>query len=345
MISLERFEEDVGELREKISSLRESKCEGWQEKAVKLIRQSRLEDLHLEMKRIRSVNLLGADFDRLTDFLKLCLNSPNDREKVMLLVVNLARAMEIRAIYASTHHVFIHAQSSQWMVVPLLIREIMRMRSVGEKVRQFKYLRMPSDDDRVKKITDYSTKNDVCDHEPQARKNLLSVNHDFLDSTPGESAICWAYGNRNASSFFEEMVAEIIRHYFSEDFAIRYAPRIVKLTENDPSAIGNLFVLCVPKERSAEVQYRAHAFGSPCRCHKNASPENPEKCEDGNPPQFRIFTPALRPGVVKIYSLVSHRDHYQKMKAETQVIVKEMKASVKEKKASKGFLGSSCALC
>lgn len=324
-------------LKQQIEDLRASKKEGWQEMAVKLIRQSRLDDPELELKRLRFFNILNPTSEPLLK--KSIEGLAYGREKKDLMIM-VARAMEIQKIYEETHHVFIHAQSSQWLIYPDLVKELMKLVHPEQDMHQFKFLRMPNLE-RPWDITRYSKAFDVYDHETTTRTDLISADGYFYHNGAYESALDFMSRNENISSPSYSTLSEVIEFFIPGLDPFVKDPLIKKLLEKvkaHQSKIGNLFVICIPKEKSEEIQYRSHPFGKPCTCHLSSQDipilEQLQKgklnykaaCSEYDPcPQFRIFTPELKKeNGVKIYLLTQDRLQRKKTKELVRKAIQEL---------------------
>ena len=184
----------------------------------------------------------------------------------------------------------------------------------------------------------------VWDNDGETREHLLSADAYFYNPQTAESALFFLVNNRNIeddpkkiTSFYQK----IMHHYLprlSHRSLESLSAKVLQATHLHTEVCGNLFVICIPKEKSVEVQYRAHPFGMVCTCH---SPKRTEEilaklqqgiC-DGSMrcthygqmiPQFRIYTPLLQSGATPVYLLTPHAKSVRKqMKGRIKDIVDE----------------------
>ena len=306
------------------------------EKVVKLIRKNYYRNPELEFERLSlSIDIWDRVIEELTT---MGLNNFLSKEKELLSTVMIGRALEIQRIYKSTHHVFIHAQSSDWLVFSDLVKELTKTHFPDRNLHQFKFLRIPPREGESKTITKYSKAEHVYDHQPNTRDDLISADAYFLHAEAAESAFFFMSVNRNITSKSYPFIRHAIK-FFHRELSKRelesYTDQVAALTKNDPSKIGNLFLVCIPKEKSEEIQYRSHPFGNPCRC---STEENSQQileqlqnleigmsCMKNFCPQYRLFTPKLTPeNNVKMYLLSSEEDYRRKVKEGIRQIVQDL---------------------
>jgi len=265
--------------------------------------------------------------------------NPDNSFKHSLVKMLMAQALEIQDIYKTTHHVFLHAQQSSWLLFPHLIKELVRINYPTQNIHQFKFLRLPSLE-RPWDITQYSKNTDVNDHEKETNLDLISADGYFFNNGSYESALDFLAFNQNISDPSKKVIKNAIQSFYPEipvEKSSFYAKRIIEQIDDDPSEIGNLFVLCIPKEKSLEIQYRAHPFGKPCQCHEDSSSiEILEQLQEGvldqateclvyDCPQYRLFTPELTiENGVKSYLLTSEKAFCKTLKERIRTIVQEI---------------------
>ena len=269
-------------------------------------------------------------------------------------VAMIARALEIKEIYKQSFHVFLHAQNSGLLVIPDLIKEFIKAIDPQNCPHQFKFLRIPKEEP-LWDITEYSEAENVDDCVNPAREDLLSVDGYFLHKENWESSIFFMKKNTNIMHSNLFLLESVISH-FCPDLEMekiqQFALRVSDITAQDNSKIGNLFLLCIPKEVSPKVQYRAHPFGNPCDCHSKEEDldilevlqndqlsseaicygmDLPRNCNfqdesyDFEIPQYRLFTPELKPeNGVKIYFIPSNKEYRDMVKMQIKTIVQEI---------------------
>ena len=129
--------------------------------------------------------------------------------------------------------------------------------------------------------------------DPQTQFDLISCSGHLLSSDPGTSMLDLLIANSN--------ITPALRIYEQAGISAKATTELRKLSYPE---IGNIIMICIPKNRLDEVCYRSHSYGVPCRCfNENDSKEKLEKlqsgsldstsCIDGNNAQFRIVYPSL----------------------------------------------------
>jgi hypothetical protein len=313
---------------------------------MKRIRKSRFADPDQELSRLRARGIVTKEIETKMRY-AVRYFSHGDKMKALL-----GDILEIQNLYGSTHHVLVHAQSSNWLVYPDLVKELMKLNHPEKDLHQFKFLRMPQSGG-WKGIERYSKANSVNDHE--SRAELISCDGYFFNNQGAESALDFLSSNYNinimdGSESIQKLAGEAIRSFYPKIGKSDLESFSKKITESAKKAnLGNLFVFCIPKEKSAEVQYRSHPFGQPCQCHKKKDDaEILDQLQEGNlndqtrcsgyyNPQFRIYTPALKKeNGVKVYLLASD----QKQRKEEKLQVRSLAQQLHENQAKRKDLTS-----
>lgn len=344
------FQEGQG-LLQSINALRRTHLPGWQEKAVKLIRATKKDNLDEEFERLRGAEAVTR------------LEAPKIESAVNSVILNnyanaskirkqakalLGQAHEIKKIYEKTHHVLLHSQSLKWSVVPILIKKLLKLSKPDLNVHNFKFLRtegsvisdsywdlispwkimqavsnflgFTSQSEPPKTAREYITQTrSINDSDMKTRETLLSVDAYFYNAQKYESSLFFLMNNNNilghdGTTALKNVVKSILGHFkkeASEETLSRLAERVIKCVDFTDNMVttGNLYVIAVPKEKSTDVQYRAHPFGPACTCHRRGNhTEILEKLQNGildrstqciyqnvPIPQYRLFTPTLKP--------------------------------------------------
>lgn len=187
----------------------------------------------------------------------------------------------------------------------------------------------------------------VSDNDGETREHLLSVDGYFFNPQRYESSLFFLMNDSNIlgkESTIKYFYKQIIKHYrpnMSDSTVGKLANKVFNATQTNGSLCGNLFAICVPKSISKDVQYRAHPFGVKCTCHseekspailaklqKNILEKNAECTGLTTPsiPQFRIYTPMLKPGATPIYLLTPLKKSTQRaMKSVIKSVVSEIR--------------------
>jgi hypothetical protein len=277
------------------------------------------------------------------------------------------RAFEIKDLYKNTHHVFIHAQATKWVTLTYLLKELVRKFHPEIDIRNFKFLRSPGDpfpadflnqlwshvsslfglNKPYKDVQSYLSSKwlPVNDSLDKTRKELMSVDAFYYNHFPYESSMFFLVKDSNIVDnlkVIEKFSKECIQYFASSISNAKLnllSQRVVSAFSPKSDPCGNLFVLCLPKEDSHKIQYRAHPFGPPCKCHPrkndNQILENLQnevfdittECKSKvKVPQYRVYTPLLKPGQGKrIYLLTPFEKPRRKaIKAKIKKIVEEV---------------------
>lgn len=364
------------ELSQEIEKLRKAAEPGWQEQAVKMIRKSREDTLGNEAMRLAAVKALTvqeqAALSKAVYSVWVKKSSAKIREQTTVL---MSQAHEIKKIYGDTHHLFLHGQSLVWSVVPLLIKELIREFNPEQEVGYYKFLRAEgsavSDSywdwisswtimkwlgfskEASKTAGDYIAQNPyINDDDMKTRETILSVDGYFYNTQAYESCLYFLMNNNNilgdGSTALKNVIQSVFRHFkkdASRELIDTLSTRLMKSIAftNSMTTTGNLYLIAIPKEKSADIQYRAHPFGPPCSCHQGKShTQILEKLQQGilnettkckvygcAIPQYRLFLPALKPGNgCKIFRMSPlPRSSRQSIKAAIKSIAQELHTS------------------
>lgn len=337
--------------------------EEWRQNAVKSLRQKYYQDPKFEIARLEGGVLTQGWHIKIDETLKkLAIYPITNPQKAAWGKVMIARALEIKSIFSQTHYTFTHAQSTQWFVISILAKELLKRQKPYKDFRSMKYLRdMVSFEkgkaigDKLEKIVDSFKRkfprlgNWVVntsfgksinrgiqkrkkkpetlqefikkqfffnDEQGEQRIKLLSVSGYLLDTSPLESALHFLVNNNNIlndKSAISKVINIMMKEAFSnfeEKILYAYGDQITQAIPNGNYPCGNLFVVCIPKERVSEIAYRAHPYGKPCDCHpakeSDSILERVQKDEivavtqckqssfHGQIPQWRVFLPQLQ---------------------------------------------------
>jgi hypothetical protein len=186
---------------------------------------------------------------------------------------------------------------------------------------------------------------EVNDSQPTTKEKLLSVDGYFFNNWEYESSLYFLLNNENITNGDDLIhgISKKIFEHFEGGLFKKYdakAEGVLAARFPEGALCGNLFVICLPKEKSETMQYRSHPYGKPCMCHfnhqaileqaqNNQMPES-SLCHlivKGKPvvkvPQYRLYTPALRPeDGVKSYLLTPFsKMERKKVKGKIQAVV------------------------
>lgn len=345
--------QDGQALKEKIDALRASSAPDWRTQAIRLIREARKDSPQDELARLRGAGVLTKSVEAKLDFaqknvtlepgmLFLGWDKPRHIKKLY------AEAVEIKQIYQGTHDVFVHAQSAPWLPITYTVKELWKAKFPEEFLHHFKFLRAPCSTASAgtlegayrvwhtvnplakKGIERYRDRwfsfFTVSDSDKKVREELLSVDALFFNYARYESALHFLTNNSNIlgnNHLIRDVTEKTIAHFYpeiDEKERYRFAKKLLDATQKNDAPCGNLFVICVPKEGSEQVQYRAHPFGRPCRCHPREEDraildklqrgvlDKSTECDTSTipwpkTPQYRLYLPAIEPGKEEIFLL------------------------------------------
>ena len=306
------------DLESGIKQLKESGESWWREAAVNLIRRARVDSHEDEYTRLWCAGLLNPTEDEKIDQALAQVNTNGlsrlheNKPKALAVKVLLGQAMEIQRIYKDTHHVFLHAQETRWIIFTYFLKEIAKKAAPHINLQQYKYLRVPSPPAAPSafQVASYNPYNLLSSYMPQpvvgyndarkyarqvvvndsagtTRDELLSVDAYFYNFASYESSLHFLANNCNVNrvdALLRNVVKFGIRYFYPaiSDAALEAYANQVAAIPVQASPCGNLFVICTPKERAEEFHYRAHPYGVPCRCHSgDRSPEIIDRLQEG----------------------------------------------------------------
>ena len=285
-------------LKDQLNALRLEKKSGWQEESIQLIRHSRKDDPEQELKRLRTLEILDPNTEKKLDrsIDRATIGSfgwfaSHKRKQIKIL---FAQALEIQKIYQETHHVFIHGQSSPWLAISHMVKEIEKIQHPEQNLHQFKYLRAPcstaepgfieSTHRLVSLFNPFASTGIeryserwfqdllLSDNDNKVREELLSADAYFYNYSPCESALYFMGNNSNVlnKDAVQTVAQKTMAHFFpklSEFEQALHAKKITKAISSKSFTCGNLFVICLPKKNPQKLHYRSHPFGRVCACH------------------------------------------------------------------------------
>ncbi|MBA3957055.1 MAG: hypothetical protein H0X51_01480 [Parachlamydiaceae bacterium] len=362
-LSIERLTND-SQLGKQIKLLKRDKPAGWEDKAISLIRKSRYASNEHELQRLRTIGILTpkreAAIDRSTENLSLLATTTSAQSKKAQFKVLKAQALEISDILGQSYDILLSAQATRWAVISHLVTECIRTFEPERKIKHFKFLRSPSEKVELglvadvlswiqswfrtprqppKNVKEYLAQcgNKVNDEDMKTRTELMSADAYYNNSSPWESNTFFGVNNSNVlknDNLIRELAVKVFTHFCPtiserqiEVFASEIQDASNKYTQQQAARCGNLFVICVPKEKSPDILYRAHPYGPPCDCHGTHEAEAKGKADaqglvdrriltqlqqhtdtvalpqelqcktmsNAPPPQYRLYTPMLTP--------------------------------------------------
>lgn len=359
-------------LRNQIKELRLSGANDWRDQAIVLIRKSRQKSPSAELERLRGASILDkkseASLDAAISQVNGTFSYIYKRTRVQNIKMIYAQAMEIKKVYGDEYDVFLHAQASPWLANSYFVKELWRLHNPEIDFHHFKSLRAPCSTAKagsleniyqflsffrgIEKYRDrYFQLLTLSDSDHKVREELLSADAYFFNYSAYESSLYFLSHNSNIlenKDVIKSVTKQTIEHFYPEISPKKsaiYANKILHTAEFKNAVCGNLFVICVPKDKAASIQYRAHPFGRACQCHpkkedrkileklENGVLDESTKCNTifGPPvPQFRLYLPAIQPERDIHIFLLSPlaKDKKHKMKSKIKSIVAQQHSSL-----------------
>jgi hypothetical protein len=216
------------------------------------------------------------------------LSSTPREQKVEVL---FERAKKLKEHYGKTHYVFIHGQSSALYTLSCFLQELYKMANPQDAKKLSKYLyaflRFPNPQKLTARDFINMQKEEISDHELSYQ--LLCVDADFSNKCRAESAYHYSSNNYSMpicavdyrAAQMAHSLCNIIKQILKKESlpselekkVINYFKLLLskgKQQWQDGIEIGNLFVICIPKNRikdpSTNISWRSHVFGVPCTC-------------------------------------------------------------------------------
>lgn len=290
-------------LRKHLDHIKKEKKDGWEHRIVKILRKSQHLSKNLEVWRLRRMGFLSLSREARLWWsiatVHLLKDSNPDTQKIKILMGN---AQAIRDMLEERYDVFIHAQSTPWIVVPILIKECMKALYPEKPLHQFKFLRSLeySDQSAIGNFTrKIFGKGAVMnwlfpEHESQNAKEFLkstwlgpwdafashrelmiSADAYLYNNQPYESSLFFLANNSNISGTKGKIcsvVSRVIDEFGTHLSQGRKKNLVDKMVRQIPmnDKEGNLYTIAIPKKKSSEFQWRSHPFGVVCTCHKKS---------------------------------------------------------------------------
>lgn len=222
----------------------------------------------------------------------------------------LAQALKVRELYSETHYTFIHAQCLSYWVINQFVKELIKISNPHQDLSCFHFFRSKIDTKKVNAKEIIHER--IWDSDSYFRKKLLSVDAYFFNTNIGESANDYLSNNESDWHGETEIIDDILGSYLGI-FPKEILYKLLELSQEYQklATIGNLYAICVPKEKINEMAFRAHPYGIPCKCEKkpikilnDLQNDNVKytKCK-AIAPQYRIVTDQLNPKDNRIFLL------------------------------------------
>ncbi len=198
------------------------------------------------------------------------LNWSLSRQQVKNIQIMVGRTLELQKALPD-HYVFLHAQSSAWLCVGMLMKEILKIKIPEVNRTCFKVLRWPG----LNLPHEVTPSDLVDDHNEDIRERLISADGFLLNHSTFESYLDLLVKNISISGGYEK-VAQILMKLLIEKCKLDpsidpkpYINKIMNVVQSAPNS-GNLFAYVIPKKTCEVFQkaivYASHPYGRPCNC-------------------------------------------------------------------------------
>lgn len=184
------------------------------------------------------------------------------------------QVLEQETTHDSSHHVFYHAQKSDFRIVQDFIKAWYEFLHPDTPIQDFHFLRpwyeLPLTIDANTFIDTYEqgTPKRWNDHDPFLIKHILSVNFSLFGSTRnysnfGECTFKYFFKNRSIKAPpIENLLIAIFDHF---GFDKKEITTLLKLNEQITTEEGSLFQIFVPQSMVDQISYAAKRLGAPYR--------------------------------------------------------------------------------
>lgn len=186
-------------------------------------------------------------------------------------IIDQALSQEI--VNEGTHHVFYHAQKSEFRIVQDFIKNLYMIINPHVAIENFHFLRwnkFPKTID-VNNFIDTYEKNipkDWNDNKSYLSKRMLSVNFSLFGNTKnyghfGECTFKYFFNNK---SIKPPMVQHLLEKLFDHfEFNKKYIDKLLTLNESIKTNEGSLFQIFVPINYTNTIAFAAQRLGTPYR--------------------------------------------------------------------------------
>lgn len=265
-------------------------------KFMEELEKKRLKNVVDELIRLQSIPRIAESLTKVKQRIRLSKSHQ----------IAFGRSLELQKQLKDTHYVINHGQNLELMLVNIIARKLKQefeptYYESFEPLRHDTALRHIIKDSRT--IAWY--KNKICkgrtdDH---GLRNDLICGDCVLESTSSsESALDFFSGKKNIAvrdnpSLVFNLILTIVQDYITnQEVAHKLTSNLVKLMNRCPSG-GNLYSICVPKEKFDESCYFSKPFGVPLKNQEHLRGKIEEMQSGKNPhryPQIRILSHKIR---------------------------------------------------
>lgn len=286
------------------------------EKWVSILKR-RVQNHEEELVRLKKDSNISLQLSSLEEHIKRLAKNNECWKNTFTLAQQCAyaRSIEIQNAFKETHYVFTHGQSTDYMLLNIVIRHLTSINS-SSLSSESEVLRHPCHLELINSET----------HNVKWYKNALQnggdKNHEALISVDGypslktsESALFYFLLNWNAASLDipdkkNTIISDIARyHILDTDKQEKFLEEFALLDKQlSKSGKGNIYSIIVTKEYFKECGYLSGDFGIPYVCSKNKEENeileemqraiSPERTDL---PQVRLLMHMLNPEKVRIF--------------------------------------------
>lgn len=320
-----------------------------QEERISKLRKERQDNPYDEIDRLERDHFIDINERKILD------GTIGNKYLIVIKMLCL-QALAVKQILGNTHHVFFHAQETDWTIYTYLLKSLYKKKGIAD-LHQYKPLRPPRTTHSYlsslgKQLLSRGWLDDHCSF---IRERWISADSHLLHFYSGESVLYFLHSNFNVLSDArrQQIYKNTLQQFYPslrEEESSEYAEQLEKLIPKKSKfaqSVGNLFVICSPKNESADIQYRSHPNGTPCFCHPEK--ENRKVLEslqkgDLNDDilcwiegkqmisQFRIDTHVLDPKKHRIYFFTQiPKKTRKKLKREVDSIVSRVEKIVENR--------------
>lgn len=263
-------------------------------KVMKELEKSQLSDLGQELIRLKSIPRIATSLEKVNKKL-------SKRHQVAF-----GRSIELREKLNDTHYVINHGQNLELMLVNTIARKL-KQEFEPQYYESFEPLRHDTALSHIKEDThtvawyqNQISKGRTNDH--GLRKQLLCGDCVLESTKPYESALDFFAGSTNIANrdgdLTFRLLLTIVQDYIPDQrVASKLCRDLVKLMNRCPRG-GNLYSICVPKEKFDESCYFSKPYGVPLKNQEELRGKI-DKMQSGEDPsgypQIRVLTHKIRP--------------------------------------------------
>ncbi len=261
---------------------------------MKELEKSQLSDVEQELFRLKSIPRIATSLEKVNK--KLSKNHQ----------VAFGRSIELREKLKDTHYVINHGQNLELMLVNTIAQKLKQefephYYESFEPLRHDTALRHIKEDTHTVAWYQNQISNEGTD-DTSLRKELLCGDCVLESTKPYESALDFFAKSTNIAnqggSFTFQLLLTIAQDYIPDQrVAEKLCSDLVNLMNKCPKG-GNLYSICVPKEKFDESCYFSKAFGVPLK-YQEYFRGKIDKMQSGEDPsgypQIRVLTHKIRP--------------------------------------------------